>query len=130
MDFGGFRGEVRGDSELLMQLRQGLNSASLSGATGVSRLIHHTVMNTALRPVVQTQDGQRPNDDELTVPAQLPGFTQQRMQLQTIQLRSRIKNENGVFCIMPVDLRLEAFSTLALNVSLSPAATTADQNRM
>ena len=63
-------------------------------------------------------------------PAQLPGFAQQRMQLLAIQLRARIKREKGVFCIMPVDQRLEAFSTLVLNVSLSPATTTADQNRM
>ena len=50
--------------------------------------------------------------------------------MQAVQLRSRIRNEKGVFCIMAADWRFEAASTLALNVSLSPALTTDDQKRM
>lgn len=50
--------------------------------------------------------------------------------LNTIQWCSRIKKENGVFCIMAVARRLEAFNTLALNASLSPDLTIDVQNRM
>lgn len=50
--------------------------------------------------------------------------------LSTIQWCSRIKKENGVFCIMAVARRLEAFNTLALNASLSPDLTIDVQNRM
>lgn len=50
--------------------------------------------------------------------------------LSTIQWCSRIKKENGVFCIMAVARRSEAFNTLALNASLSPDLTIDVQNRM
>lgn len=77
-----------------------------------------------------TQEGQRADNDKLAAPAQRLGLAQERVQLQEVQLRSRIRNENGVFCIMAADRRLEAPNTLTLKVSLSPALTTDDQKRM
>lgn len=76
------------------------------------------------------QDGERADDHVVGVPNPRLGLDQQRMKLLAVQRNSRIRKENGVFCIIPVARRAEASSTRALKTSLSPEATTPDQKRM
>lgn len=77
-----------------------------------------------------TENGQGAHDHEVCVLRRSLGLHQQPMQLFPVQRCSRMRKENGVFCIMPVLRRCDASSTFALKVALSPEATTDDQKRM
>ena len=77
-----------------------------------------------------SENGQGAHDHKVCVLRRSLGLHQQPVQLRPVQRCSRMRKENGVFCIMPVLRRCDASSTLALKVALSPDATTDDQNRM